>query len=275
MRFGIALRTMGTAASAEILRASASLAEAEGLDTLWVPDHIAIPPDDAEGSGGRYLDPLATLAWLAALTSRIHIGTAVLILPYRAALPTAKAIATIQTLSGERLELGVGIGWMEAEFRAAGRERRERGRASDEVLSFLHGAFDAPGDVAVSNGQAFLFRPNPRKPRIWIGGGAPGALARTLRFGDGWLPMTDDPEKLRAPIAELGDRARAAGRPVPEVAVFGALGRGSRDEELARLAELEALGVTEFIQGARYEDLAGFERALEPLVERREAFRIR
>lgn len=131
MRFGIALRTMGTASTGEILRASAIRAESAGLDTLWVPDHIAIPPDDAEGSGGRYLDPLATLAWLAALTSRIHLGTAVLILPYRAALPTAKAIATIQTLSEERLELGVGIGWMEAEFRAVGRARRERGRASD------------------------------------------------------------------------------------------------------------------------------------------------
>ena len=272
MRFGIALRTMGTASTGEILRASAIRAESAGLDTLWVPDHIAIPPDDAEGSGGRYLDPLATLAWLAALTSRIHLGTAVLILPYRAALPTAKAIATIQTLSEERLELGVGIGWMEAEFRAVGRARRERGQASDEVLAFLHGAFDAPGDVAVSNGQEFLFRPNPRKPRIWIGGGAPGAIARTLRFGDGWLPMTDDPGKLRAPIAELGAGARAAGRPMPEIAVFGALGRGSREAELERLAALEALGVTEFIQGARYEDLPGFERALAPLVDRRDAY---
>ncbi len=275
MRFGIALRTMGTASTGEILRASAMLAEDAGLDTLWIPDHIAIPPDDAAGSGGRYLDPLATLAWLAALTSRIHLGTAVLILPYRAALPTAKAIATIQTLSGERLELGVGIGWMEAEFRAVGRQRRERGRASDEVLAFLHGAFDAPDDVAVSNGQAFLFRPNPRKPRIWVGGGPPGALARTLRFGDGWLPMTDDPEKLRAPIAELAARARAAGRPVPEVAVFGALGSRAPGADLARLAELEALGVAEFIQGARYEDLSGFERALAPLVERREDFQRR
>ncbi len=275
MRFGIALRTMGTASTGEVLRASARLAEDAGLDTLWIPDHIAIPPDDAEGSGGRYLDPLATLAWLAALTSRIHLGTAVLILPYRAALPTAKAIATIQTLSGDRLELGVGIGWLEAEFRAVGRERRERGRTSDAVLAFLHGAFDAPGDVAVSNGQAFLFRPNPRKPRIWVGGGANQALARTLRFGDGWLPMTDDPEKLRAPIAELAARARATGRPVPEVAVFGALGSRALDADLARLAELEALGVTEFIQGARYEDLAGFERALAPLVERREAFQRR
>jgi probable F420-dependent oxidoreductase len=275
MRFGIALRTMGTAATGEILQACAARAESAGLDTLWIPDHIAIPPDDAEGSGGRYLDPLATLAWLAARTSRIRLGTAVLILPYRPALPTAKAIATIQELSGERLELGVGVGWMEAEFRAVGRSRSERGRECDEALSFIHGAFDAPDDVAVSNGQPFLFRPNPKKPRIWIGGAAPQALVRAARFGDGWLPMTDDPEKLGEPIAELAARFEAAGRPPPEVAVFGGLGRRNADEELDRLARLEAIGVTEFIQGARYEDTAGFERALEPLVARRDAHRVR
>lgn len=273
MRFGIALRTMGEAATGEILRASAHAAEAAALDTLWIPDHIAIPPDDAEGSNGRYLDPFAALAWLAAATTRIHLGTAVLILPYRAALPTAKAIATLQALSVGRLELGVGVGWMKAEFRAVGVELRERGRISDEVLAFLHAAFEAPDDVAVSNGQPFLFRPNPPRPRIWIGGAAPHALVRAARFGDGWLPMTDDPEKLRDPVAELAARFADAGRGRPEVAVFGALGRRTLDEELERLAVLEALGVTEFIQGARYDDLDGFRRALAPLVERRDAHR--
>ena len=114
MQFGIALRLMGTAANASVLRESARRAEEAGLDALWVPDHIAIPPDDAEGSGGRYLDPLTSLAWLASATERMRIGTAVLVLPYRPPLPTAKAIATIQELSGGRLELGVGVGWMDA-----------------------------------------------------------------------------------------------------------------------------------------------------------------
>ncbi|MBK7952389.1 MAG: TIGR03619 family F420-dependent LLM class oxidoreductase [Deltaproteobacteria bacterium] len=275
MRFGIALRTMGKAAVQEILRASAALAESARLDTLWIPDHIAIPPDDAEGSDGRYLDPLASLSWLAAATDRIRLGTAVLILPYRPALPTAKAIATIQELSGGRLELGVGVGWMEAEFRAVGVDRRARGRISDEVLSFLHAAFDGPGDRAVSNGQSFLFRPNPAKPRIWIGGAAPHALVRAARFGDGWMPMTDDPEKLREPIAELVQRFAEAGRGKPGVTVFGAVGRCSTDEDLERLATLESLGVDEFIQGARYDDLDGFRRALDPLLDRRDRFQSR
>jgi probable F420-dependent oxidoreductase len=273
MRFGFALRTMGSAASAAVLRDAAALAEAAGLDTLWLPDHIAIPPDDAEGSSGRYLDPLATLAWLAAATARIRLGTAVLILPYRPALPTAKVIATVQELSGGRVELGVGIGWMDAEFRAVGVDRHARGRISDEVLAFLHAAFDAPDDVTVSNGQSFVFRPNPKKPRIWIGGTAPHALARAARFGDGWLPMTDDPEKLRPGVHELVARFDDLGRGRPEIAVFGGLGRREQREDLEHLARLEALGVTEFIQGARYEDLDGFRRALDPLVTRRDDYR--
>ena len=273
MRFGFALRLMGTAARGDVLRETALRAEAAGLDTLWVPDHIAIPPDQTEGSGGRYLDPLASLAWLAAATDRIGLGTAVLILPYRPPLPTAKVIATIQELSGERLELGIGVGWMKAEFDAVGVDVEARGRITDETLDFINGAFDAPGDEYASNGQPFVFRPRPRKPRIWIGGAAPHALARAARSGVGWMPMSSDPERLAAPIAELRSRFRDLGRDDPEVAVLGALGQDSEAADLDRIATLEELGVTEFIQGARYEDVEGFLRSLEPFVDRRDAFR--
>lgn len=275
MRFGFALRLMGAAANAKVLRESALRAESVGLDTVWVPDHIAIPPDETEGSGGRYLDPLTSLAWLAAATERIRIGSAVLVVPYRPALPTAKAIATVQELSGGRLELGVGVGWMEAEFRATGVDRRARGRVTDETLAFWREAFEAENDETESNGQPFVFRPNPPRPRFWIGGAAPHALARAARLGDGWMPMHDDPEKLEASARELHDRFRDAGREAPEIAAFGALGRGSLEADLDRLAALESIGVTEFIQGARYEDLDGFARSLDPLAERAEAYRAR
>ncbi len=273
MRFGVALRLMGEAATAEVLGESAKRAERAGLDTLWVPDHIAIPPDQTEGSNGRYLDPLTSLAWLAASTETIGLGTAVLILPYRAALPTAKGIATIQELSGERLELGVGVGWMKPEFRALGVDFAARGRITDETLAFVHSAFDARDDEVAANDQPFVFRPRPRKPRIWIGGGAPHALVRAARSGDGWMPMTSDPDSLESPIRELRARFSDSGRPEPESATIGALGREPEAAELERLDALEALGVTEFIHGARYADLDGFVRSLEGLLERRDAFR--
>ncbi len=89
MKLGVHLRVMGPQSTPALLQECARAAEELGLDELWVADHIAIPPDDAEGSGGRYLDPLATLAFLAAATQRFGLGTAVLNLPSRPALPTA------------------------------------------------------------------------------------------------------------------------------------------------------------------------------------------
>lgn len=275
MRFGFQLRLMGPSANASVLRVSARRAEEAGLDSLWVPDHIAIPPDDTEGSGGRYLDPLTSLAWLAAATEQIRIGTAVLVAPYRPALPTAKAIATIQELSGGRLELGVGVGWMKAEFRAVGVERRHRGRVTDETLAFLRGAFDAEGDVTTSNGQPFVFRPNPKRPRIWIGGAAPYALERAARFGDGWMALGDDPAAIEPASRELHARFADADRGLPEIAAGGTLGIESIEQDMDRLDTLSALGVTEYIHGARYDDIEGFLRSLDSLVERVEAYRAR
>ena len=107
MKLGLALRVMGPASTREILHECAVAADEAGIDDLWVADHIAIPPDDAEGSGGRYLDPLSALAWLAGSTRAIGLGTGVLILPYRPPLPTAKAIATVQELSGGRLRKSI------------------------------------------------------------------------------------------------------------------------------------------------------------------------
>ena len=143
MLIGVTVRNMGPQSMPQTVASCAALAEAADLESLWITDHIAIPPDDAQGSGGRYLDPLITLAWIAGATERIKLGTGVLVLPYRSALPTAKQIATLQELAGERLLLGVGIGWMDAEFRALGLNRHRRGKTSDEVLEFLNRCFAA------------------------------------------------------------------------------------------------------------------------------------
>src|SRR2546422_10739408 len=118
MQLGVVLRNMGPQSTRETLVAAARATDAlSGIADLWVVDHIAIPPDDAEGSDGRYLDPLATLAFLAGVTSRVGLGTGVLVLPYRPPLPTAKWIATVQELSAGRLPPGGRVGWMEGEVR--------------------------------------------------------------------------------------------------------------------------------------------------------------
>src|SRR6266849_9973009 len=203
---------MGAQSTRETLVAAARAADAlPAIADLWVVDHIAIPPDDAEGSEGRYLDPLATLAYLAGVTTRVGLGTAVLVLPYRPALPTAKWIATVQELSGGRLRLGVGVGWMAAEFRALGVDIRRRGALSDEALDLLDRCFAA--DVVEANGQPFLFRPRPSRPPLFVGGQPPFAFRRALAHRGGWMPMGLAPDALAPCVAEL--RAAAAGRGLP------------------------------------------------------------
>jgi probable F420-dependent oxidoreductase len=262
VRLGTYLRLMGPQSTRETLEACARAAEAAGLDDLWVADHIAIPPDDAEGSGGRYLDALTSLAWLAAKTERIGLGTAVLVLPYRAALPTAKMVATLQELSGGRLALGVGVGWMEAEFRAVGVPRRERGRVTDATLEFLLRCFAA--DQAESNGQPFLFRPRPARPPIYVGGAAPHAHRRSVQYGDGWMPMLSDPAELARQVESLRELAARAGRPAPAVLAMTGFSPKDPPRAAAQARALIDAGATHLIAAAgRYSDADEFRRSVD------------
>ncbi len=261
LKIGMYLRNMGPQSTRATLLACARAAEASGIDDLWVADHIAIPPDDAEGSGGRYLDPLATLAFVAGATERIGLGTGVLVLPYRPPLATAKWVATIQELSAERLALGVGVGWMEAEFRAVGVRTADRGALSDATLAFLQQCFAA--DEVEANGQRFLFRPRPRRPPILVGGAPPHALRRAARYGDGWMPMAREAELLGEPIAALRRAFAAAEKPAPEVVVLTSLPLDDPSAAAARARAFADVGATRLVHSSRYGDAAAFARDAE------------
>jgi probable F420-dependent oxidoreductase len=266
MRVGVVVRNMGPQSSPETLVAAVRAVEATpAVADLWVADHIAIPPDDAEGSNGRYLDPLATLAFLAGLTSRVGLGTAVLVLPYRPPLPTAKWIATIQELSRGRLLLGVGVGWMSAEFRAVGVDPRRRGRLTDETLAFFDACFAA--DVVEANGQPFYFRPRPARPPLFIGGAPAAAFRRALAHGGGWMPVGLDPDALAGPAAELRRRAADARLPEPPVAVLTTLPLGDPPAARALLARYAAAGASRVIHGQGYADAAAFAAMLRALAD--------
>lgn len=260
---GIVLRNMGDLSTPAVIRRAAMTAETAGLDSVWVTDHIAIPPDDAEGSNGRYLDPLATLAFLAAATTKVTLGTSVLILPYRPALPTAKWVATVQELSEGRLALGVGVGWMGAEFRALGLDRRQRGKDSDRTLDLINRCFAS--DEVSENGQTFLFRPRPARPPIYIGGRGPHALARAVEFADGWLPGRMSPEELVPEITQLNDLAAAAGKPRPKVVLMTSLPVGSPSEAAETLAAYAHVGVDGVIHGARVDSETAYIESIEQL----------
>lgn len=263
MKLGLYIRNMGPQSASDTIIACAHAAEQAGVDDVRVADHLAIPPDDAEGSEGRYLDPLATLAFLAGVTRRIGLGTGVLVLPYRAPLATAKWIATIQELSGGRLLLGVGAGWMEAEFRAVGVDRRRRGAITDQTLAFLHRCFAS--DVVEANGQPFLFRPRPARPPIFVGGAAPHALRRAARFGDGWMPMRGDPATLAPLIEQLREAMNAAGKSSAEVVVITSLALADPPRAADQVRRLAEVGATRIVHGWRYPDVTAFARAAETL----------
>jgi probable F420-dependent oxidoreductase len=262
MRIGVVVRNMGDASTREVVAEAARAADAvTAVSDVWVVDHVAIPPDDAEGSGGRYLDPLATLAFLAGVTTRVQLGVSVLVLPYRPPLPTAKWIATIQELSGGRLVLGVGVGWMAAEFRALGVDLRRRGRLADETLDFLDRCFAA--DVVEANGQSFLFKPRPAKPPLFIGGSPAYAFRRALAHRAGWLPMGLTPDALREPAAELRRQAAAVGLPVPEITVLGSLPLADAGAARDLVAAFRAAGATRLVHGGRYATIDEFRRDLD------------
>src|SRR5213082_3947239 len=136
MQLGIHLPHAGSRASPELIRRHARRAEDLGLGDIWVSEHIIVPRKQFPRSPLFY-DPILTLTWVAAVTERVRLGTSVIVLPMRHPLPLAKELSTLQNLSGGRLILGVGVGWLEAEFNALGVPFNERGRRMDEGIAMM------------------------------------------------------------------------------------------------------------------------------------------
>jgi alkanesulfonate monooxygenase SsuD/methylene tetrahydromethanopterin reductase-like flavin-dependent oxidoreductase (luciferase family) len=199
----------------------------------------------------------------------VALAVGVLIVPYRPALLTAKWLASIQDLSGGRLILGVGVGWMEKEFRALGLDPRRRGATTDATLAFIHACF--AGDEVEANGQTFLFRPRPPRPPIIAGGAPPHAMRRAVRFGEGWIATGAHSQVLAAGIASLREGMAAAGKPAPEVVLLQPLPVEDDERLASRLGELAALGVTRVVHPWRYRNAEEVARVTARLVAARDA----
>jgi probable F420-dependent oxidoreductase len=269
MKLGLYLRNKGPQSTRSLIADAARAAEEAGIDDLWVADHLALAPEESQGSDGRYVEPLATLAFLAGITERVTLAVGVLIVPYRPALLTAKWVASIQELSGGRLLLGVGVGWMEKEFRALGVDPRRRGAITDATLAFLHACF--AGDEVEANGETFLFRPRPPRPPIIVGGAPPHAIRRAVRFGDGWMPTGAHAAVLADGIASLREGMAAAGKPAPEIVLLQPLPVDDDERLAARLGELAAQGITRVVHPWRYQDADEVARVATRLVAARDS----
>ena len=208
MQLGIHLPHIGRKAGPDAIRRAAIQAEDLGFHDVWVSEHIIVPQDSAYPPSPNFWDPVLTLTWAAAATSRVRLGTSVLVLPLRHPLPLAKELATLQNLSNGRLILGAGVGWLEKEFDALGVPFQQRGRRMDEGIAMMRAvwsqdpvSFDSrwiPAKI-----EAMRAQPQPISPiPIWIGGSSDAAIKRALRL-DGWHGSRVSPEQATGMVKRL------------------------------------------------------------------------
>jgi probable F420-dependent oxidoreductase len=221
MKFGIWIPNCRHLATPDIIRGAAVRAEQLDYDSVWVSDHVVAPDANVVNFGETIFDPLVTLAVIAGVTSRVRLGTTVLIVPYRNAVVTAKMISSLDALSGGRVVFGIGAGWVAAESAILGVPFAERGAMTDEYLEAMQELWtkQAPSfSGKYTQFSGIKFEPKPVQkphPPIWVGGHSRAALRRTAQFGAAWHPINRSPEELRAGRAELARLCQARGRAVP------------------------------------------------------------
>ncbi|MGA5195737.1 LLM class flavin-dependent oxidoreductase [Streptomyces exfoliatus] len=244
MKIGVNVLNFGPGSDPGVLRNWARTVEDLGFDLLMVSDHVAITPDVAERYPAPFFEPFTTLSWLAGLTTRVRLGTTVLIAPYRHPLLTARMAANLNELSDGRFVLGVGVGWARQEFAALGIPFARRGRLTDDHLWDVRAAW---ADTA-----AYGHRRIP----VWVGGNSDAGLRRAVRLGDAWHPLRPTLPWLGEAVGRLKAYADEDGLPVPALAPRIALritaapvegpdrlaGEGTLDQVLDDLERLRLLG---------------------------------
>jgi probable F420-dependent oxidoreductase len=221
----------------ELLDAVAEGAEARGIGTIWVGEHVVLFEEYASRypyaedgripapPGSGLVDPLITLTYLGARTSTVRLGTAMLLLPQRNPVYVAKEVSSLDLLSGGRVDLGVGVGWLKEEFAALNVPWEHRGRRTDEYLEVLRTLWvDNPSSF---HGETYdladceMF-PKPVQqphPPIHIGGETAAAMRRVARLGQGWHTFNRSPAELATGLSELDAQLEAAGRSRADVRI--------------------------------------------------------
>ena len=216
------------AATADHMRAVARAADRHGLASIWAADHVVWPVEYASKypyGGDRYpadehqpvCEVVTTMAWLSAHTSRVRVGSLVIVVPQRNPWILGKQLATIDQLNGGRTILGAGMGWLREEFEVLGApfdDRFARGREAIELLRAMWSRHPLRFEGRYWKAPAVGVLPHPVQPTIpvWLGGNSPGAQRRAGRIADGWCPFGLSPQELRTGWDGVRRAAEAAGR---------------------------------------------------------------
>jgi probable F420-dependent oxidoreductase len=255
---------------------TARAADAAGVDRVLLSDHVVFGehmeaygrPETGGVEGGKqptgpdghWLEPLTTLSVICGVTTRVRLGTNILIAALRRPVVLAKAAATLDVLSGGRLDLGVGIGWQREEYEAAGLDFGTRGRQLDVALEVCQTLWREPRATVDLPGLAFdsiHMMPKPRQPGgvpIWVSGRLNERVARRLaRFGSGWIPWGEDAADLVASIPRMRAAVVRAGGDADSMQVAGTLPAVRREDRtidldatMERVVPLVEAGVTDF-----------------------------
>ena len=277
MRLGFNLPQIGPAASAKALVQVAQRAEELGYDSLWVTERLLFPteprtpymatPDGSLPDAYKIvLDPIETLTYVAAHTSKIALGTSVIDIPYYNPVMLARRLTTLDVLSGGRLRLGMGQGWSEDEHEAVGASLKGRGKRADEFISVLKAIWMT--DPVEFKGEFYtvpksIIQPKPIQkphPPIYLAAYAPSALKRVATMADGWLPAGLPADAMTQMIGGIRSMAQEARRDPAKIDIIvranievrdepraadGFIFTGTPDQIKADIAETRELGVAE------------------------------
>jgi probable F420-dependent oxidoreductase len=260
MKFGLAFSNIGAFAGPLGATQLAQAAEAAGFESVWTVDHVVIPagyrsvyPYDPSGRLGPddtvFPDPLIWLSYIAAATSTLRLGTAILILPQRNPVVLAKELATLDLLSGGRVILGVGVGWLKEEYEALGVPWEGRGRRGEESIGAMRALWEqecSSYEGSTANFDQCYLRPQPPQGTIpiHIGGHSPIAARRAGRLGDGFFPFGVNRHEVPALLQLAREAARDAGRDPAAIEVTMDSFVTSREDAVTDVRALEALGAS-------------------------------
>ena len=234
MKFGIAYPNL---IDGDEIRRFAIRTEELGFESIWTGDHIVLPfgattgyPYTEDGTFQfppevPFIEPLTLLSFIASVTSRIRIGTSVIIVPYRHPVVQAKMFASLDVLTGGRVTCGVGVGWLEKEFETLGAPYAERGPMTDEYIEIFKCLWSEQAPVydgRYHEISGITFEPKPiQKPGIpiWVGGHSRRAIRRTVHYGDAWHPTRQSPAYVAGMLPYLRSYAAERGRNPDEITI--------------------------------------------------------
>lgn len=199
MKIGISLSNYGMLPSRNFLKDVAREIEDQGLDSIWLSDHIIVPKEDKPWT--RVFEIMTSLGFLASITERVQLGTSIILVPLRNPLVLAKQIATLDSLSDGRTIIGIGIGWNKKEFDLIGYDFKNRTRILAENINIMRNMWSGRYSE-----QGFSCEPMPKSnkgPPILIGGQSRGALERVASLGNGWHPVGISSEQYQKGMQEI------------------------------------------------------------------------